>query len=62
MFQWLKKEGGLVEMEKKNIAKAKLLYDFLDASKFFKNPMRKSDRSRMTSRSPSPIRNSTASL
>jgi len=62
VFQWLKKEGGLVEMEKKNIAKAKLLYDFLDASKFFKNPMRKSDRSRMTSRSPSPIRNSTASF
>jgi len=34
-------------MEKKNIAKSKLLYDFLDASKFFKNPVRKSDRSRM---------------
>src|SRR5260370_745879 len=47
VFQWLKKQGGLVEMEKKNIAKAKLLYDFLDASKFFKNPVRKSDRSRM---------------
>ena len=43
VFQWLKKQGGLVEMEKKNIAKSKLLYDFLDASAFFKNPVRKSD-------------------
>ncbi len=47
VFQWLKVQGGLAEMEKKNIAKAKLLYDFLDASAFFKNPVRKSDRSRM---------------
>jgi phosphoserine aminotransferase len=47
VFQWLKKQGGLTEMEKKNIAKSKLLYDFLDASAFFKNPVRKSDRSRM---------------
>jgi phosphoserine aminotransferase len=47
VFQWLKKQGGLEEMEKKNIAKAKLLYDFLDQSKFFKSPVRKSDRSRM---------------
>ena len=47
VFQWLKALGGLAEMEKKNIAKAKLLYDFLDASAFFKNPVRKSDRSRM---------------
>ncbi|HYT16167.1 MAG TPA: 3-phosphoserine/phosphohydroxythreonine transaminase [Burkholderiales bacterium] len=47
VFQWLKAQGGLAEMEKKNIAKAKLLYDFLDASAFFKNPVRKSDRSRM---------------
>jgi len=47
VFQWLKKQGGLEAMEKKNIAKAKLLYDFLDASAFFKNPVRKSDRSRM---------------
>jgi len=47
VFQWLKKQGGLAEIEKKNIAKATLLYDFLDASSFFKNPVRKSDRSRM---------------
>jgi phosphoserine aminotransferase len=47
VFQWLKKQGGLGEMEKRNIAKAKLLYDYLDASAFFSNPVRKEDRSRM---------------
>jgi phosphoserine aminotransferase len=47
VFQWLKKQGGLAEMEKRNIAKAKLLYDFLDSSGFFKSPVRKQDRSRM---------------
>ena len=47
VFQWLKKKGGLAEMEKQNIAKANLLYDYLDASRFFKSPVRKQDRSRM---------------
>ena len=28
VFQWLKQQGGLAEMEKINIAKAKLLYDY----------------------------------
>ncbi len=47
VFQWLKRNGGLVEMERLNVAKAKLLYDFLDQSSFFKNPVRVADRSRM---------------
>jgi phosphoserine aminotransferase len=47
VFQWLKKRGGLAVVEKKNIEKAKLLYDYLDQSSFFKNPVRKEDRSRM---------------
>ena len=47
VFKWLKGEGGLAGIEKKNIAKASLLYDFLDRSSFFKNPVRKEDRSRM---------------
>ena len=34
-------------MERTNIAKSKLLYDFLDASRFFRNPVDKEDRSRM---------------
>jgi phosphoserine aminotransferase len=47
VFKWLKQHGGLPEIEKRNIAKAKLLYDFLDSSKFFRNPVPKEDRSRM---------------
>jgi phosphoserine aminotransferase len=47
VFKWLKQQGGLAAMEKKNIEKAKLLYDFLDGSKFFHNPVAKEDRSRM---------------
>jgi phosphoserine aminotransferase len=47
VFKWLKGEGGLAGIEQKNIAKARLLYDFLDRSSFFKNPVRKEDRSRM---------------
>ncbi len=47
VFQWLKRAGGLAAMETLNIAKAKLLYDFLDASSFFRNPVAKADRSRM---------------
>jgi phosphoserine aminotransferase len=37
----------VAEIEKHNIAKAKLLYDFLDQSSFYKNPVNKKDRSRM---------------
>jgi phosphoserine aminotransferase len=47
VFKWLKQQGGLVSMEKKNIEKAKLLYEYLDASAFFHNPVAKEDRSRM---------------
>ena len=47
VFKWLKKQGGLVEIEKKNIEKAELLYDFIDASKFYSNNVAKNIRSRM---------------
>ncbi len=47
VFKWLKSIGGLPEIEKRNIAKAKLLYDYLDQSEFFRNPVETSDRSRM---------------
>jgi phosphoserine aminotransferase len=47
VFQWLKGEGGLAGIEKKNIEKARILYDFLDAGSFYKNPVAKEDRSRM---------------
>ena len=47
VFKWLKAGGGLAAMERRNIAKAQLLYDYLDGSGFFNNAVRKSDRSRM---------------
>ena len=39
--------GGLEEMQRRNIEKAKILYDFLDESKLFKGTVRKEDRSLM---------------
>jgi len=47
VFKYLKSLGGLAEMEKINIAKAKIMYDFLDQSKLFKGTVRKEDRSLM---------------
>jgi phosphoserine aminotransferase len=47
VFKWLKQQGGLASIEQKNIQKAKLLYDYLDASKFFRSVVAKEDRSRM---------------
>jgi phosphoserine aminotransferase len=47
VFKWLKALGGLAEIERRNVAKAKLLYDFLDSSSFYNNPVAKADRSRM---------------
>ncbi|HKQ29195.1 MAG TPA: 3-phosphoserine/phosphohydroxythreonine transaminase [Burkholderiales bacterium] len=47
VFKWLKQLGGLPAIEKINIEKAKLLYDFLDGSEFFRNPVAREDRSRM---------------
>ena len=47
VFQYLKKSGGIAAMEQKNIAKAALLYDYLDTTDFYRNPVAKSDRSRM---------------
>lgn len=47
VFQLLKREGGLAAMEQRNIAKAKLLYDYLDASDFYHNPVAPENRSRM---------------
>jgi phosphoserine aminotransferase len=47
IFKWMKQSGGLKEIERRNVEKAKLLYDFLDSSSFFRNPVAKEDRSRM---------------
>ena len=47
VFKWLKAQGGLEAMKKRNEEKAQLLYDFLDQSKLFKGTARKEDRSIM---------------
>ncbi|GIZ53169.1 3-phosphoserine/phosphohydroxythreonine transaminase [Noviherbaspirillum aridicola] len=47
VFQWLKRQGGVAEMEKRNIAKAALLYDYLDATGFYSNQVAVDCRSRM---------------
>jgi len=47
VFEWLQTQGGVKAIEKKNIAKAALLYDYLDTTEFYRAPARKIDRSRM---------------
>ena len=47
VFKYLLSIGGLEEMEKRNIAKAKVIYDFLDSSKLFKGVVVPQDRSLM---------------
>jgi len=46
-FEWLKRQGGVAAMEQRNLAKAKLLYAFLDASSFYRNDVAHHCRSRM---------------
>ena len=46
-FQWLQAQGGVAAMEQRNIAKAKLLYDCIDASQLYENRVAVADRSRM---------------
>jgi phosphoserine aminotransferase len=46
-FQWLLERGGLAAMEKVNVRKAALLYDYIDSQDFYSNPVAKADRSRM---------------
>ncbi len=47
VFEWLLAQGGVAAIETRNVAKAKLLYDYLDATEFYTNPVRREDRSRM---------------
>jgi phosphoserine aminotransferase len=46
-FQWLKRQGGVKAMEQRNIAKAELLYGYLDGSSFYRNTVAAHCRSRM---------------
>ena len=47
VFKWLKAKGGLSAMEKQNIAKANLLYNYMDATEFYNSPVAVENRSRM---------------
>lgn len=47
VFKWLKSHGGLAQMEKTNILKARMLYDYLDNSDFYNSPIAVENRSRM---------------
>ncbi len=47
VFKYLKKLGGVKEMQKINEYKAKLLYDFIDSSSFYTNSVNPADRSLM---------------
>ena len=54
VIDFLKKHSGadyddamIAEMEKRNVEKAKILYDYLDESALFHNPVRPCDRSLM---------------
>jgi phosphoserine aminotransferase len=46
-LKWIKTQGGLVEMERRAIARSSMLYDAIDNSKIFNAPVAKVDRSRM---------------
>ena len=55
VFKWLIKNGGLQKRKEINEQKAKILYDYLDKSKFYKTAVEKDSRSLMnvTFRTPS---------
>jgi phosphoserine aminotransferase len=50
VFEWLLAQGGVPAIERTNIAKAALLYDYLDTTQFYRSPARREDRSRMNIR------------
>ena len=47
VVKWLEDLGGIEEIERRNIAKAKLLYDYLDSQSFYKPHAEKESRSMM---------------
>jgi phosphoserine aminotransferase len=46
-LRWLKAQGGVAEMEKRNIAKSNLLYNEIDRNPLFYGQVAKENRSRM---------------
>jgi phosphoserine aminotransferase len=47
VFKWIEAQGGLTAMAEQNEAKAGMLYDYLDASDFFRGTAQSDSRSRM---------------
>ncbi len=47
VLEWIKETGGLEAMKERNENKAKILYDYIDNSKMFNNPVLPRDRSMM---------------
>jgi phosphoserine aminotransferase len=47
VFEWLLEQGGVAAIEKVNIAKANLLYDYIDSTDFYLNNVAINNRSRM---------------
>lgn len=47
VFQWLRRQGGVAAIERHNVAKADLLYGYLDSTNFYSNRVAKNCRSRM---------------
>jgi phosphoserine aminotransferase len=47
VFKWIKAQGGVAAIERANIAKAELLYGYLDSTSFYNNPIHAPVRSRM---------------
>ncbi len=47
VFQWLKRQGGVAEMERRAVAKAQLLYGYIDGSGYYVNKVAPGCRSRM---------------
>lgn len=47
VFQWIRREGGVAEMERRAIERSTLLYDYLERSGLFSSPVLREDRSRM---------------
>jgi phosphoserine aminotransferase len=47
VFEWLLEQGGVEAIEHLNIAKSKLLYDYIDSTDFYTNDVAIKNRSRM---------------
>ena len=47
VLEWISEQGGVAAMAKRNAAQAQRLYSYIDASTFYTNPVRGSDRSLM---------------